>query len=146
MSLNSKDINEILKSIEEERKELDVLENALKKRLARVAGESQKVEAGTQKSVASNRNLFELPPINDKNTLTEEILEILEQIGDREFVVVHIEKILADRGYEIKAQQPRARIAMALSKLEKAGKITKTHTGKGSEPNRYKRGFFASNG
>ena len=125
-------IQELRKEIEEDRAALAVKESALAF-LEKRSGKAEIVTAAPARD-------FDPTALNieTRTTLVSAVKDILPKIGESEFTVAHIESALRQVGAHPGGQTPRARIAVVLGKLEKAGLIIKTHAGAGNIPNQYK--------
>jgi hypothetical protein len=83
-------------------------------------------------------DLFNQKDLSKRRSLVDEIRDLVKQFGDKEFTVAIVEAALAKTGVEIDAKQPRARIAVAMGKLEKEGFLEVSFRGAGNTPNVYK--------
>lgn len=82
--------------------------------------------------------LFNDENLNKKRTLTDDVKDVIDKFGRKEFTVAIVESALAKTGVVIDAKQPRARIAVAIGKLVENGDVVISYKGLGNTPNRYK--------
>lgn len=132
-------IAELRKEIEVDKKALATKEAALQF-LERQGNKPESRIVPDQKT-AENEAVFhldELVPGAGKKTLAEEATEVIKRFGTQEFTVAHVEAAMNKMGVKLDGKSPRARISVALGKLEETGLLVKTFEGKGNVPNRYK--------
>lgn len=92
---------------------------------------------------SSNGNVISIDDLNvpdksNRKTFKQEIIEVIELLGQQEFSVPHIHAALTGMGIKVNGGQPRARIAKMLSDLTEDKFIVKTHRGKGSDPHKFR--------
>jgi len=80
-------------------------------------------------------DLPDLPPTTQP--LINQIREVVNKLGGKEFQVPQIEAILDSTGRKVSGKAPRARISSELATLAERGEIIRTFAGKGSVPHRY---------
>lgn len=77
-------------------------------------------------------------PAQQTTGFAQAVRDATQHFKNEEFTVVNIETVLKGRGVALPAQNPRARIAGELSNLIKRRMITRTFTGTGSSPHRFR--------
>lgn len=132
--------------IEELRKELDSMRNELQVKEAALAWLEKRLNSGHQSDSqvmpSKGGGMIDLtkvqvPETAKRRTLVDEVLAIIRMLGDQEFTVAHIQAVMAQRGIEFSAKNPRASLSVALGKLQDQGEIVVTKEGKGNVPHVY---------
>lgn len=91
-----------------------------------------------QESLFDVDDLIE-PSKSDRKTLTSEVKNVIKRFGDQEFTVAHVHAALKRLGViKPEAKSIRATIAAILSKLQENNELSRTFTGKGNVPHKYK--------
>lgn len=75
--------------------------------------------------------------LSKRKTFKQEIIDAINLYKNQEFSVPHVHETLGLMGIKVNGAQPRARIALILSELEREQFIKKTFQGKGSVPNKF---------
>lgn len=148
MNTTANALAELRKQIEANKKLLAEQENALAV-LERMMGQASSFSAPASPTLPAKKvesgtlDLGELDiAVNgDKPTLRDQIVGVISRIGDQEFTGSHIDAALKKDGITVNGKYPRSRIAMVLAKLEAEGALTRTFTGGGNVPHKYKNAF-----
>lgn len=128
MAITLKDLTELREKISEGRKKLEEQEAAL-----------LVLESMVSESSVNSKEEIKLGALPAKQSIVDNILDVINRLGDQEFMVANIEEVLKEQGKLPNSKSPRASIAMALQKIEAQGKIVRTYKGRGNEPHRFKK-------
>ena len=136
MAITQNDIEELKAEIEADKKALAGKEAALK------FLESKQGKPPTKASTSTTANegiiaLDELIPDVTRNSLVNDVKNVIKRFGGQEFSVAHVDIALTQQGIKIKGKLPRSRISIALGKLEEQEVIRRTFKGAGNVPNKY---------
>jgi|CXWL01.1.fsa_nt_gi hypothetical protein len=138
-------MSDILKEFElriaANKRELEEQEHALavlKRTMGRSSLAPEATALAPKAEEANFDDLFNQKDLSKKRSLVDEIRDLVKQFGSKEFTVAIVEAALAKTGIEIDTKQPRARIAVAMGKLEKEGFLAVSFRGAGNTPNVYK--------
>lgn len=126
MAITLNDLQPLREAAEVKRKELDELENAIRVLERIISGELNTDVNSEKAKKAQPRMAFE-----------DRVNEIIQAFKGREFSVEDVELEFKLKGQEIIGQSPRARIAGAMSKLVRNGKVYRSFEGRGSIPHRF---------
>ena len=135
-------LQEFEKKIAAKRLELEEEENALKvfKRLMGIT----EINKADDVSVIKNKedikfdDLFSGDMAFKRRFLVDDIRELVQKFGTKEFTVAIVHKALIQQGAELDAKSPRPRIATALGKLVDEGTLELLFKGAGNKPHIYK--------
>jgi hypothetical protein len=75
---------------------------------------------------------------NRRRTLTDDVRDVVRRFGTQEFTVAHAEAAMKRLGIELVGKTPRARIALAITKLCDEKTVVRTFVGAGNVPHRYR--------
>lgn len=135
-------IAEFEKRIAANKRELEEQERALAvlKRTMGIAASEQQFPSDIKEKTTDILNFDDLVGTiqkSKKKTLADEVKNIVSLFGSNEFTVTHVEAALKQRGIEIDAKNPRARIAIALGQIAEEGFVKRVFEGAGNVPHRY---------
>jgi len=135
-------ISEIRREIEQKKKEISELENALNvlEKIGSLDSDIQEKKPAPIPLNDSDSISIDDLGIDDKqskDTLKSQVWNVVSKLGTQEFTVAHVDAALKRFGIEVNGKHPRSRISIVLSKLEDEGLIHRTFTGAGNVPNRF---------
>lgn len=128
MAITLNDLTDLREKIAQGRKKLEEQEAALRV-----------LEEMVSESSISSQEEIKLGTLPAKQSIVDNVLEVIDRFGDQEFMVANVEAILKDQGRLPQSKSPRASIAMALQKIEAQNKVVRTYKGRGNEPHRFKK-------
>jgi len=128
MPITLNDLTELREKISEGRKKLEEQEAAL-----------IVLESMVSESNVNSKEEIKLGALPTKQSIVDNVLDIIDRFGEQEFMVVNVEDALKEQGKLPKSKSPRASIAMALQKIEAQNEIVRTYKGRGNEPHRFKK-------
>lgn len=120
--------------VQEQEKALQIVEDMLSSGAAEKYSDNE-----THKATDGHDELIKLDSPTNQPTLKDEVIAIIQKLGDQEFTVAQIESLLNKMGKIVTGTAPRSRISMILSKLtDEDGMLFRSFEGAGNIPNRYK--------
>jgi len=127
MAFTIKELEELRKKLDRDRRELEERERAL-----------AKVEEMLREELTQNAPSLPIPDSMPRpEGLSDAVSVAVSALAGREFSVPDVEQYLVTQGFPLPKVEPRSRIAMVLQKLHERGKISRTFEGKGRAPHRY---------
>lgn len=143
------DTDELLKEIDEKRKEVKEAEDSLNEKKAvlrylesKIGKQSATAKAGAPSVIQGGVIQLDqlVVPESGRRTLVDDVEDVIKRFGNQEFSVAHVDVVMQQQGIKDKSGEffPRSRISTALGKLEDDGVIIRTFKGSGNVPHRFK--------